>query len=94
VGQRDWLLPVIGQVLSRSPGSGFTLLDGDHSYEGFAQDLEAWSPFIDEDGVLVVHDYYNPFEPGVARVCSQLLAADTPWRIVERLADALACSRR
>jgi len=88
----DW--PGWARQNGLSPRVRLLLLDGDHSYEAVVQDLELWSPFVDEDGVLVVHDYYNPFEPGVARACSQLLAAGSPWRIVERLADAIACSRR
>jgi predicted O-methyltransferase YrrM len=76
-----------------SPRIRLLLLDGDHSYEAVLEDLERWRRFIDEDGLLVIHDYYNPFQPGVARACRTLLAPDSSWRITKKLADGIVCSR-
>jgi predicted O-methyltransferase YrrM len=36
------------------------LVDGDHSYEAALADLEGVLPFVEDGGVIVVHDAHNP----------------------------------
>jgi hypothetical protein len=33
-------------------------IDGDHSYEGVAGDIEVWSPRVFQGGILSFHDYF------------------------------------
>lgn len=51
-------------------------VDGDHSYEGVAADVMAYSGFVRPDGLLVLHDIVNAHpsrpEPGPRQVWGQL----------------------
>lgn len=53
-------------------------VDGDHSYEGAAADLERWSPLVRPGGHLVIHDAvdtggYGTVYPGVQRAVDEIL---------------------
>ena len=37
----------------------FAVLDGDHTYEACAADMDAWSAKVKPGGLLCGHDYYN-----------------------------------
>jgi len=71
------------------PGLDLLFMDGDHTYEGAAADLERWSPLVRVGGHLVAHDavdtggYGNTF-PGVRQALAVLLQQGE----FERLADA------
>jgi hypothetical protein len=49
----------------------FVYIDGDHSYQGIRDDLEAWFPLIREGGILAGHDYGQPAFPGVKASADQ-----------------------
>lgn len=38
-------------------------VDGDHSYEGCCNDIEAWLPKIADGGIIAVHDYKKHLVP-------------------------------
>jgi predicted O-methyltransferase YrrM len=52
-------------------------IDGDHSYEASRADFEAWSPFVEEEGLIAFHDVDQ--WAGVTRFYAELLEAGT-WR--------------
>jgi hypothetical protein len=31
-------------------------IDGDHSYEGCKRDFDSWSPLVEDDGIILMHD--------------------------------------
>ncbi|CAE7374233.1 unnamed protein product [Symbiodinium natans] len=45
-------------------------VDGDHSYEGVASDLNAWWPILRDGGAMVGHDYTITW-PGVVRAVNE-----------------------
>lgn len=51
-----------------TPGKKISVLfiDGDHSYEGCKRDINAWYPFMKEDGVMLFHDC-DESSPGVVQ---------------------------
>lgn len=46
----------------------FVYIDGDHSYQGIREDLEAWFPKVRVGGIIAGHDYGQPAFPGVKAV--------------------------
>jgi glycosyltransferase involved in cell wall biosynthesis len=57
-------------------------IDGDHSYEMTRRDVECWSRFINDEGLMALHDV--GVWPGVTEFYDQLLAAGT-WRETMRV---------
>lgn len=47
-------------------------IDGDHSYNGVTRDILNWSRYIEEGGMIVLHDY-NPKHPDVIRAVYELI---------------------
>ena len=51
-------------------------IDGDHSYESVKNDFETWSKFVNEDGVILLHDTcvenINGNEYGVKRFFEEI----------------------
>lgn len=47
-------------------------IDGDHSYEGCKGDIDAWSPFVKDGGVLLFHDA-DEGGPGVLRAITEFI---------------------
>ena len=47
-------------------------IDGDHSYEGCKRDIDAWYPFMKEDGVMLFHDG-DESSPGVVRAVAEFV---------------------
>lgn len=46
----------------------FVFIDGDHSYEGCAADIDAYRPLVKEGGLLAGHDHHWP---GVAQAVAE-----------------------
>jgi len=44
-----------GRLLAGEP-LDFLFIDGEHTYEGVKQDVEAYSPFVTAGGLVVFHD--------------------------------------
>jgi predicted O-methyltransferase YrrM len=52
---------VLAQAATAAGGRfDLVLVDGDHSYEATLADLEGVLPFVEEGGVIVIHDAHNP----------------------------------
>ncbi|GAI10439.1 unnamed protein product, partial [marine sediment metagenome] len=43
-------------------------IDGDHSEEGCAGDIDAWLPHVKDGGIIALHDYESDNWPWVQRV--------------------------
>lgn len=56
-------------------------IDGDHSYNGAAKDIAAWSKFIIDGGYIALHDYNSSC--GVYRAISKLILSHPwMWRVI------------
>jgi predicted O-methyltransferase YrrM len=86
--------PALAREHGIGPAVGLLFVDGDHTFRGVAGDLRGWLPHLAGEALIVVHDYFNPFQPGVARAVRECLEEDEGWRISERLEDAVVCCRR
>jgi hypothetical protein len=57
-------------------------IDGDHSYEATKADILAWWPLLDNDGVMIGHDFQTQQFPGVDRAVREIFGAfATPYAI-------------
>lgn len=70
------------------PPIGLLFIDGDHAEAAVRADVEAWTPHLAPDHVLVFDDIDTPRNPGVRAV------VDTLDYSVEVVADHLAVCRR
>ena len=48
----------------------FLWIDGDHSFEGCARDIELWVPYVKSGGKVAFHDYPNA--PGVKKAVDEI----------------------
>jgi hypothetical protein len=48
----------------------FIFLDADHEYEGLKADIQAWTPYLRDGGIVCGHDYSEHF-PGVKQAVSE-----------------------
>lgn len=48
-------------------------LDADHSYKHVLNDIKAWLPKLNQNGLFICHDYGSSRFPGVKRAVDQLL---------------------
>lgn len=62
-----------------TPGA-LLYVDAGHTYEDVKNDLKLWTPFLIEDGLLILHDVIAQDFPGIKRATSELLQKN--WRIV------------
>jgi len=65
---------------------GLVFIDGDHSYEGVIDDINAWLPLVKDGGVLCGHDYGNIGGRGVKKAVDELLGDQVeifPWTTEE-----------
>lgn len=85
-GLADWVEARIGhshEIAQEWSGPiRLLFIDGDHSYEATRRDVEAWSGFIGEDGLMAFHDV--GVWPGVTKFYDDFLAAGA-WREVMRV---------
>jgi hypothetical protein len=56
-------------------------IDADHEYEAVRQDIEKYTPFLVERGIVVFDDY-DRTHPGVLRAVHGLLAEDAHYEVV------------
>lgn len=76
---RELLRPLQGpshgvNVPVESRSADLIFIDGDHSYEACSRDIERFSPFLREQGVLVLHDHR--WYSTVTRAVGELLATE------------------
>lgn len=65
------------EELSKLQNVGLIFIDGDHSYQGCKQDIEKYSPILQEGGLLVMHDYACAHVPGVKQAVDEFLNANS-----------------
>ena len=61
---------------------GLLFVDGDHHERSVLEDVEAWSPFLSHDALIVLDDLDTPRNPGVKRAADKL-AERFGWYSVE-----------
>jgi hypothetical protein len=61
-------------VISIKEPLDMVYLDGDHSYEGYKDDLNIWWNKVREGGIFSGRDYGHPQHPGVTRALDEFLA--------------------
>jgi len=49
----------------------FIFIDGDHTFEGVADDIFAWTPKVKPDGWIIGHDYNLVAYPGIVNVVTE-----------------------
>jgi predicted O-methyltransferase YrrM len=54
----------------------FVFIDGDHSYEGCAKDIDLWYPKLKEGGLLSGHDYRDGRNYGVKQAVHEFAARE------------------
>lgn len=64
-------------------------IDGDHTYEGCKADIEAWYPYMKEDGVMMFHDC-DDTSPGVVQAFDEFVAKIKPKKAYK--SDNQRCS--
>lgn len=81
LGLWESVVPVVGD--SRTAAAGWDrgpvrllFIDADHTYEGVKGDFEAWTPHLDDGGLVAFHDV-GVF-PDVTRFYGEVIAG--PWR--------------
>lgn len=55
------------------PKVGMLFVDGDHSYDGCRDDVDAWIPHLANGAVIAFDDYGNPRCPDVKRAVGDLI---------------------
>jgi predicted O-methyltransferase YrrM len=88
-----------GREAARDHGPvDFVFIDGDHSEEGLRADWQAWSPLVEPDGIVALHDSRSsPARridgAGSVRVTANLIVPDPRFVVVEEV-DSLTVLRR
>lgn len=68
---------------SASRGIDLLWIDGDHSYEGVARDLDDWSPLVKVGGIIAGHDYGHL--ESVRRAWDERIGASAAWSATHRV---------
>jgi len=75
----------------------FLFIDGDHSEEGLLGDWHAWSPLVQADGLVALHDSRStperPIDAGSVRVTNTVILRDPRFSVLETV-DSLTVLRR
>ena len=70
---------------------GFLWIDGDHSYEGAAQDFYRWTPYLREGGIVAFHDTFH--EVGVQKLIDGEVLAMDGFRVLGQVDGILALQK-
>lgn len=75
-------------------------IDGDHTYEGAARDIQAWTPHVKLGGFVLFHDVAQPTNSSphylhfeVTRAITKWLGENTEFQAVEQV-DSIAVFKR
>jgi len=60
-------------------------VDGDHTLEGCAGDIEAWADHIRSGGYMLFHDYGSPNWPGVAQAVDSMMGVYEELGAVQKI---------
>ncbi len=73
------------------PGA-ILFIDAGHTYADVKGDLDIWTPHLQRDGLLLVHDVLGDIFLDVTRAASELLGED--WRVEASAGSIVAFSRK
>lgn len=84
IKHKGYSLPVSAEFENESLDLIF--IDGDHSYEGCRDDINAWLPKLKTGGFMAGHDYGHERFPGVKKIVDELfpqaeIFGDMVWLI-------------
>jgi predicted O-methyltransferase YrrM len=65
-------------------GISLLFIDGDHTYEGVARDLAAWTPYLVEGAIVALHDIGLP-DAGVSRAAYYSLSERFGYRPIRHV---------
>ena len=88
-GGRHWLQDADSVAAEFYPAYDVIYIDGDHTHEGCAADLNRWSNRVTSGGFLVIDDYGTDDQPGdypgVKLATDEWLASNAErWDVIER----------
>ena len=98
-GRIDWLRTTgVAAALDHQPVD-FLFIDGDHSEDGLLADWRAWSPLVEPDGIVALHDSRStPERPiddaGSVRVTNQVILRDERFSVVATVDSLTVLKRR
>jgi predicted O-methyltransferase YrrM len=83
-GARARIIKATSQSALKKLHTKFNLLfiDGDHSYEACARDVQSYSPYLQLGGTLILHDAIEGGWPGPIKLARELSDSDN-WRLLE-----------
>lgn len=78
-GLQDQVEPIVSDSSIAAKAWGdrsirLLFIDGHHEYDSVKQDFALWSPFVQQSGIIVFHDYSQSW-PGVIRFYDELMGA-------------------
>ena len=79
-------------VLTWKEQAALLFIDAGHTYTNLRDDLANWTPFLHQNGILLIHDVVGSSHPGVKRAASELLRQG--WSIRNRAGSIVAFTRR
>ena len=84
-GARARVIRATSQKALQSVSTKFHLLfvDGDHSYDVCAHDVNGYAPYLHEGGTLILHDATEIGWPGPIKVAHELQECDD-WELLEK----------
>ncbi|MBU1002169.1 MAG: class I SAM-dependent methyltransferase [Proteobacteria bacterium] len=89
---RTMPLPSLQAATQWSSPIRLLFIDGDHSYQASRADFEAWSPLVEENGLIVFHDI-GGWE-GVTRFHSECTSSGSAYRTVLACGSIRVVERR
>jgi|RhiMethySRZTD1v2_1073278.scaffolds.fasta_scaffold00202_42 predicted O-methyltransferase YrrM len=97
-GQVRWLRATGADAAVGHALIDFIFIDGDHSERGLLADWRAWSPLVQPDGIVALHDSRStPERPiddaGSVKVTKEVILPDDRFRVVDAV-DSLTVLRR
>jgi predicted O-methyltransferase YrrM len=99
-GEVRWIRARSDDAVKQWSGTiDFLFIDADHSYERARSDWDLWTPFVQVDGRVALHDSvvfsggWTDQESGPVRLVAEIVAGGSDWEIVDQ-ADSMTVMRR
>ncbi len=62
----------------------YLFIDGDHSYQGVLDDFNNYSPFMNDNGIIVFDNYNDHSWPEVKTATDEIIELDNKFQLVDR----------
>jgi predicted O-methyltransferase YrrM len=97
-GQVAWLRTTGSEAARDHASVDFVFIDGDHSEAGLLGDWRAWSPLVEREGIVALHDSRStPERPiddaGSVKVTNEVILRDARFAVVDTV-DSLTVLQR